>query len=215
MQTYDPTPGTTISRAAEDMVQLAHETGDTVTARFNDIEITANPGDHESAIVQAYQSESRRRHEDYTSSPEYKRQQRESEESRRLAEEALAAALKAAPPEMTLRDKEGWKKAVENNTDGYGGGVIRFAERWARPMEARMARGEALQDCADDALSLADSEGITGFMYGCAVGILAQVWTYGEELRRWHNIKYQIRTEGEAANDAGGVINPALLSIGR
>lgn len=42
----------------------------------------------------------------------------------------------------------------------------------------------------------------------------ASVWEHGEELRRWHNIKYQIRDEGAKANETGAVINPAIISIG-
>ncbi|MBU4347353.1 hypothetical protein KKF23_02240 [Patescibacteria group bacterium] len=114
---------------------------------------------------------------------------------------------------MTLRDEEGWKKTVTANTDGYGGGFISFAERWARLMEGRMANGDTLQACAEETSSLADNEGITGFMYGCAVSILSQVWIHGEELRRWHNLKTQIGNEGEKANARGGVLNPALLSV--
>lgn len=52
----------------------------------------------------------------------------------------------------------------------------------------------------------ADTEGITGFMYGCAVNILAHVWEHGEELRRWHN--------GEYDYDGDGVVNPAILTVG-
>jgi len=33
-------------------------------------------------------------------------------------------------------------------------------------------------------------------------------------LRRWHNKENQIGTEGDKANESGGVLNPALLSIG-
>lgn len=51
-------------------------------------------------------------------------------------------------------------------------------------------------------------------MYGCAVSILSQVWIHGEELRRWHNLDSQIGTEGEKANESGGVLNPAVLNIG-
>ncbi|HBB65496.1 MAG TPA: hypothetical protein DCZ84_02580 [Candidatus Vogelbacteria bacterium] len=115
---------------------------------------------------------------------------------------------------MTLRDEEGWKKSVAVNTDGYGGGVISFAGRWARLMEGRMTNGDTLEACADEASSLADNEGITGFMYGAAVSILSQVWIHGEQLRRWHNLKTQIGHEGEKANKSGGVLNPALLSLG-
>lgn len=58
------------------------------------------------------------------------------------------------------------------------------------------------------------TEGITGFMYGCAVSALAHFWAHGEALRRWHNLDTQIGTEGEKANESGGVLNPALLNIG-
>jgi hypothetical protein len=51
-------------------------------------------------------------------------------------------------------------------------------------------------------------------MYGCAVSILAKCWQHGDQLRRWHNLKTQIRDEGERANESGGVLNPALLNIG-
>ncbi len=115
---------------------------------------------------------------------------------------------------MTLKDDLGWAKACENNTDGYGAAVMRYAEMWARTMEGMMAAGATLRDCAKEASHLADSEGITGFMYGCAVGTLSAVWVHGEELRRWHNKDTQIGTEGDRANESGAVLNPALLSIG-
>lgn len=214
MQTYEPMVGTTINRSAEEMVALANKTNDTVKASFNDIEITANPGDDPNTIVEFYQSESRRRHEEYINSPEYKQRQREAEEAQRRHDLMLEGALKTAPEKMTLRDEEGWKQTVEKNSDGYGGGVIRFAERWARLMEGRIANGDTVEGCAEEASSLADNEGITGFMYGCAVSILSQVWVHGDELRRWHNLDTQLGNEGEKANESGGVLNPTLLSIG-
>lgn len=115
---------------------------------------------------------------------------------------------------MKLKDPEGWSKTVEANTDGYGSGVIRFAERWADLMEQRMAEGATLTDIAKKASHDADTEGVTGFMYGCAVSILAKVWEHGEDLRRWHNLETQLRDEGVKANESGGVLNPAILNIG-
>ena len=50
-------------------------------------------------------------------------------------------------------------------------------------------------------------------MYGCAVSALGLFWEHGEELRQWHNLKTQIKDEGEKANASGGVLNPALLTI--
>lgn len=117
---------------------------------------------------------------------------------------------------MKLKDSEGWKKANEANppSEPYGHCIMTYAEDWANLMEARMAAGEKLEDIADETSHQADTDGITGFMYGAAVSTLAQVWEHGEELRRWHNLKTQIGAEGESANKSGGTLNPALLNIG-
>jgi hypothetical protein len=90
---------------------------------------------------------------------------------------------------------------------------MRYAERWAYLMEHEMEEGKKLVDIAKTTSHTADEEGITGFMYGCAVSILSRVWIHGEELRRWHNLDTQIGHEGERANEKGTVLNPALLNI--
>lgn len=127
--------------------------------------------------------------------------------------ELLAGALSLAGP-IELIDEEGWKKFVANNQDGYGGRVVRYAEEWARLMQTRLANGETIPECAEELSRMADDDGITGYMYGCAVSVLAKAWKHGEALRRWHNKETQIGTEGDRANESGGVLNPALLSIG-
>lgn len=114
---------------------------------------------------------------------------------------------------MKLIDQAAWDHFAAINTDSYGSGVVRFAQRWAELMEARIAAGEALEDVAKATSNEADTEGITVFMYGVAVSSLAQMWVHGEELRCWHNLAMQRGTEGEAANESGGVLNPALLSV--
>lgn len=116
---------------------------------------------------------------------------------------------------MKLKDAEKWEQFVEaNRDDGYGECVLRYIERWAEQMELAFDAGESMAECAKRTRHTADTEGITGFMYWCAVSVLAQVWEHGEELRRWHNLDTQIGTEGEKANESGGVLNPALLSVG-
>ncbi len=110
--------------------------------------------------------------------------------------------------------EEQWNIGVGKNRDFYGSGVYRFAQRWAEMMEAEIAAGKTLESIAKETSRTADTEGITGFMYGCAVSILAGVWEYGEALRRWHNVDTQIGDEGHLANERGGVLNPALLNIG-
>jgi hypothetical protein len=109
---------------------------------------------------------------------------------------------------------EVWDECKKNNTDPYGSAINEYAELWGRLMQARMHTGKSVSDVAKDASRDADTDGITGFMYSCAVNILSHVWNYGEDLRRWHNIDTQIGTEGEKANESGGVLNPAIINIG-
>lgn len=100
-----------------------------------------------------------------------------------------------------------------NSTDAYSARVVSYAEDWANLMEARMAKGERIADIAKPTSSDADTDGITGYMYGAAVAGLARFWEHGEALRLWHNLATQLRDEGKRANDSGGVLNPAILNI--
>lgn len=117
---------------------------------------------------------------------------------------------------MRVVNREEYDDWKAKNTDGYGAAVFRFAERWADMMEAELAQDKKLIEIADATSHQADTEGITGFMYGAAVSILAKCWVHGEELRRWHNKEVQIGNEGDRANEKeGAVLNPAILNIGR
>jgi len=89
-----------------------------------------------------------------------------------------------------------------------------YAESWANLMEKHISEGEELKDIASKSSYEADTEGITGFMYGAAVQVLSWSWVHGEELRKWHNLDSQIGNEGEKANESGAVLNPAVLNIG-
>lgn len=95
----------------------------------------------------------------------------------------------------------------ENNTkDFYSAGVIHYAERWCGMMEQEMEKGTSVAEAATLTEHTADTEGITGFMYGCAVRTLCQFWEHGEELRQWHNQQY--------GYNGDGIVNPAIINIG-
>lgn len=112
---------------------------------------------------------------------------------------------------MKLINRDWWDMAVKKNQDLYGAAVIRYAERWADLMEAQMQSGQPLAAIWKSSSHEADTEGITGFMYGAAVSILAKVWEHGEDLRKLHNLYTQRQQEGARANETGGVLNPALV----
>lgn len=114
---------------------------------------------------------------------------------------------------MRFKDENGWNEYVENNQDAYGGECVRYAKAWAELMEPMIDSGKTVAECAKDASREADTSGITGFMYGAAVFMLSHCWEHGEELRLWHNGETQIGTEGDRANETGGVLNPAILNI--
>ncbi len=102
---------------------------------------------------------------------------------------------------------------TKNRIDSYSARIVSYGEDWANLMEAGIAGGKTIQEIAEAASHTADTDGITGFMYGCAVSALAHFWEHGEELRIWHNLETQIGKEGEEANRSGGVLNPAILNI--
>lgn len=81
--------------------------------------------------------------------------------------------------------------------------IVEYAERWANLMEQKIAAGQKVADVAEETSNEADTENITGAMYGCALSLLLYFWEYGEELRLWHNKRYH--------HDNDGVVNPAIL----
>ena len=106
---------------------------------------------------------------------------------------------------IVTEKNEEYQKYVEiNSRDGYSLGMVKFTERWADLMEKRLSTGDELKDIAEAMSSKADTEGITVFMYGCAVSALSHFWVHGESLRRWHNLNTQLRDEGQKANEKSG-----------
>ena len=112
-----------------------------------------------------------------------------------------------------MRILEGMEQAYKDwydlNSDRYSRACFTYAERWAEMLENEIDKtGDVRKAIIDNAKRLsheADTEGITGFMYGCAANILSQCWKYGEELRKWHNKEY--------GYDGDGVVNPAILTL--
>ena len=105
-----------------------------------------------------------------------------------------------------------YKEWLDNNQDSYGRACFTYAERWATMLEhlIESSTSDPMKVIVQNAERLsheADVEGITGFMYGCAVSILSHCWEYGEELRKWHNKEYSY--------DGDGVVNPAIISISK
>lgn len=109
---------------------------------------------------------------------------------------------------ISLGKENAYKEWYDKNSDDYSRACFTFAERWAELLEKEIENSDdilqTLLEKADILSHEADTEGITGFMYGCALNILAHCWEYGEYLRKWHNIEYGYDC----------IINPAIITLG-
>lgn len=94
---------------------------------------------------------------------------------------------------MKVKDFKKYEEYKNNNTDGYSLCIFRYTERWANMMEKEIKNGAKVKDIAKKLSHDADTEGITGDMYEVSVSILSQYWEYGEDLREWHNKKYDYK----------------------
>lgn len=130
----------------------------------------------------------------------------QAEYGRKEKEKLGAITKKLQGIEFEVTDPKALKKWEDTNTDGYGAAIIEYAKQWGRLMQYEMAQGKNLEDIAEKASDEADTFGLTGFMYGASVNVLKSCWTHGEQLRKWHNKKYN--------HSGDGVVNPAILTKG-
>ncbi len=228
MRIYEPTCGINFHDALADAIRLSEQFGECIEMTFNGVAIEVESTSDDALIARdwslamegclakrvgpfpvAEHSEAQLAHfAEVRAENERRCKERSAQADRetRLKKGLLANAL-AESPAIELSDVAAWATAVEKNADPYGAACVRYAENWARLMQAAMARGEKLADVAKPLSHDADSEGITGFMYGAAVSMLSHCWVHGEELRKWHN--------GEYDHDGDGVVNPAVLTISK
>lgn len=113
---------------------------------------------------------------------------------------------------MPITDQAAWKSWEDANKDPYGSCCVNVTREVMRLLDAEPGDFDAHKIVcrADDNIR---AGGITGFMAGCVASMVSQCHSRGEEFRKKWNKFYQIGTEGDEANDKGGVLNPALLSF--
>ena len=134
--------------------------------------------------------------------------------------EAPAEPFPFADPSKGAEFRDWYAKQSGDGGMGerYGRAIFVFAIRWARAMENALGEAEAvtfadIAPIAEAASTEADNTpdmGISGFMYGAAVQILARYWRHGEALRRWHNREYD---RADLDGNPGASVNPALMTI--
>lgn len=125
--------------------------------------------------------------------------------------------MKIHNPPMTFINDEAkalWEKGLENNQDPYGLGCYRYASELATQAENEIKKGKALNaELFERVSGSADTEGITGFMYGVAISLLCHAWVHGKALAAWHNGNYMEKEKADEAAERGQVVNPAILNF--
>jgi hypothetical protein len=214
----------TIQEAVSKAIAQATVNGTEVEFDFNGVKIVVNDSTDKIALVRDYMNAHLMGWEEVGPNPpvqysadvlaqitlakaaqEERQRIQETEWEREAAEKQANFDKEVEGIEMEVTDTESWNDYVRVNTDGYGKACVDYARNWARLMQKQMSDGAELKDIAGACSHLADTEGITGFMYGAAVSMLSKCWLHGEELRKWHNKEYN--HEGE------GVVNPAMITI--
>jgi len=136
------------------------------------------------------------------------RHEREQQEMKKKDAEQRARVEQAINGiELELKDPDGWRSTVEKNQDPYGKCAIDYAECWAKLMQVEIGNGKIVAECYEYTQNDLGFFGITGFMFGCAVGVLSHTWKYGEELKDAHNSRYGV------SNGAKGTVNPAVMTL--
>lgn len=101
-----------------------------------------------------------------------------------------------------------WEEAkLKNSEDFYSKGVLDFTERWVDLMEKKVGQGSIIKDIFKDTSHEADTDGITGFMYGAAASMISYFWAYGDEFRTAYNADFGVGPEET------GTVNPAVVTI--
>lgn len=122
MQTYEPMPGDSITKAVHAACHLAYTTHDEVTFTFNGVEIVVDANELPVSVEARWQSAMDKKGEEYRKSPEYAEQQRQS--AVRLAEcqertdalmPRLPEAVAAGPSQVVA-----WVAALSQCTDHTG-----------------------------------------------------------------------------------------------
>jgi hypothetical protein len=201
------------------MVGLSGRLNHPVIAELNWVNLLVLPCDTVEQAIENYrtaetelQKEYERKRQEYEASPEYAEAQAKAKAEAARINAIKAGILERAPESLTLKDSATWDHFVSvNSSDPYGKGIIDFASLWARMMESEINNGKLFAEAAKECSYLADTSGITGYMYGAAVSVLSQCWIHGDDLRAWHNKDYG--KQGAEATESGAVINPAVLTI--
>lgn len=152
-------------------------------------------------------------YEKYKKTPEYKakraKELKVQMRKERVIKEMLTVIKDVKLEFANSEAEEKWNHWVKINSNNvYSTLVVKYATQFGKYMQYLMKKhNKPLYLIADNASRITDTMGMSGFSYGLAVSALVWWWKNGNELKKWHNKEW-------GDENADGVINPAVLTIG-
>ena len=112
---------------------------------------------------------------------------------------------------MPITNQDAWGEYEKANADDYGKACVDVAREVMRLLDERPGKFDPHQIVCD-----ADKEDdLTGFMAGCIAQMVSKCHSRGDEFRKAWNLWHQLGKEGAKANEGDGVLNPAVLNVGK
>jgi hypothetical protein len=183
---YDPSADMDVHNirdAAKAAIELSKANKRSVRFNFNGASVRVDPDPDLTVedVVKSYH-DAPNAFDEYQNSPEGKAATKAAEEERKLRDAAVDQKIKDV--KIELSDAAFWKDFIEaNKEDDYGSATIRYAERWARLMQAEMASGKKLENVVRSTSDAADNENISGYGLRSATALLCKTWKYGAKLK--------------------------------
>ena len=176
--------------STKNMAEIAAREKMPVEACFNDTVFQIKPGMSTEDGIKAYEEAREKAWEEYKKTPEYKAKQIAA-----AKEKAERKAKEAADNELIkdeVLDVSGFKHYFEhmveiNSKDKYGKGIIDYAVRWGKLMQAEMKKqglDHLTPELVENTDRRADIYGMSGLSASFGRNLLIFSWKHGEELAK-------------------------------
>lgn len=189
---YDAMCGDYITDVIEKMIALSKKEGKPVQTTFNGATFSVTADTKPDEALNLWNQIMEKNAEAYRNSPEgIKAAAEEKARKEKKAREDAEVSALIIDEVLELTAEKAWKKIVRFNTDPYGSGVVRYAERWGKLMQVEMRKQGAsvlIKNIVEATKFKADNEGMTGFSASCARNLLIRCWKHGAELGKIEKI---------------------------
>ncbi|MDR2901768.1 MAG: hypothetical protein LBU87_01480 [Lactobacillales bacterium] len=183
---YEPKLGRDFDYAAKEMIALRDGTGARIRMSFNDHIVIADAKSTVKSIRKDYYDQIEKARQAYLESPQYLIDQKavaKEAAKKNVADKDVDQMI--AGQKLELSAPVVWEKIVAVNKDFYGAGVVAYADRWGRLMQAEMQERKVKKltpEIVEATEFKADNLGMSGFSASCGRNFLIRCWVHGEEL---------------------------------